>query len=101
MMDITINDVRGLEPPAIYSYEPTRDYSVYDIPKSSIKKYCGEIEGHTIFGCTIDGHIIYIRNDLPKKVYDVILRHEKAHVNGWVHRNVKLDQLLRTLQKGK
>jgi hypothetical protein len=100
MMDITIDDVRRLEPPAIYSYEPTREYFVHNIPSSSIEKYCGAIKEHIILGCTVEGHIIYIRNDLPEQVYDVILRHEKAHVNGWVHPNPRLEQLLRKL-KGK
>ena len=98
-MDITVDDVRGLEPPAIYSHEPTREYFVYNIPSSSIEKYCGTIKGYIIFGCTVDGHIIYIRNDLSDEVYDVILRHEKAHVNGWVHPNPRLEQLLRKLQE--
>lgn len=98
-MDITINDVRGLEPPAIYSHEPSVEYIVHNIPEGLIKKYCGAIKGHIILGCTVDGHIIYIRNDLSDEVYDVILRHEKAHVNGWVHPNPRLEQLLRKLQE--
>jgi hypothetical protein len=100
MMDITINDVRSLEPPAIYDYEPTKDYVVHNVNSRRFKQYCGtDPEGFLTLGCTINGHIIYIRNDLPKEVYDVILRHEKAHVNGWVHRNVKLDEQLRNLRK--
>ncbi len=99
MLDISYNDVRGLEPPAIYSYEPTKEYSIHNTSSSGIDKHCEHIKGMTVLGCTVDGHIIYIRNDLPKKVYDVILRHEKAHVNGWVHANPRLEQLIRKLQK--
>lgn len=98
-MDITIDSVKELEPPAIYSYEPSVEYSIHNIPKGLIKKYCGTIKGHIVLGCTVNGYIIYIRNDLPKNVYDVILRHEKAHVNGWVHPNPRLEQLLRKLQE--
>jgi hypothetical protein len=100
MLDLSIQDVKGLEPPTIYNYEPTKDYIVYNVSPRRFEQYCGtDPEGLLTLGCTIDGYIIYIRNDLPKQVYDVVLRHEKAHVNGWVHRDVKLDEQLRKLKE--
>lgn len=82
---ITLDMVQQLEPPAIYNYEPrTYELREFHEPDMMMKVFCKR-EGKIVLGCTIS-HIIYIRDDLSPEVYDVILRHEKAHINGWKHK---------------
>lgn len=39
-----------------------------------------------LMGCTNGPELrVVIRSDLEGAVYDVVLRHELAHLNGWVH----------------
>lgn len=79
--------VMALVPPKAYDYEPKVSYEIREFHEGQeplmMKVFCKR-EGKIVLGCEVN-HIIFIRDDLNKEVYDVILRHEKAHVNGWKH----------------
>ena len=81
--------VIALVPPKVYDYEPKVSYEIRKFDKDykplMMEVFCKEPKGKIVLGCAVN-HIIFIRDDLTKEVYDVILRHEKAHVNGWEHK---------------
>lgn len=80
--------VMNLLPPKIYDYEPRVPYEIREFNKDHkpllMTVFCREKPNTIILGCEVN-NIIFIRDDLNKEVYDIILRHEKAHVNGWKH----------------
>lgn len=88
-MIVTLAMVMHLLPPPKYNYEPKVPYTITEFHEGNepliFKVLCQVQKGHTALGCTIKNKI-YIRDDLTGKVYDIILAHEKAHVNGWKHK---------------
>lgn len=86
---ITLAMVLMLIPPKIYDYEPKVHYDIRQFHEHRepilLEVFC-KAPGRILLGCAIGNHIIYIRDDLHDQVYDIILRHEKAHLNGWRHK---------------
>jgi hypothetical protein len=87
--------MRGIEmPPAQYDHEPTVPYRVHYVSQAFANELCGanlrEARRYKpdarIAGCTDTlTNDIYISRDFSPETRVYILRHEKAHVNGWVH----------------
>lgn len=79
-------------PPARYDHEPTKYYHVTHVPQNRINKLCGaelaaariKYPQASVVGCSAHG-FIWIVNGLSEKHEAEVLRHEKAHVNGWRH----------------
>lgn len=78
-------------PPAIYDHEPTVPYKIYDVPMWFLQEVACPGKLAMRAGCafsTGDGfYHIYIRDDVTAEERACVLRHEKAHLNGWKHRN--------------
>jgi hypothetical protein len=76
-------------PPAEYDYEPTSKYQVFQFPAEWIVEICGAPGRPTLGGCTAEVSPgtwwIRIRDNLSPTELACVLRHEKGHVNGWVH----------------
>lgn len=77
-------------PPPEWDHEPTKPYQVTKFPKDWIPSLCGEdwYPAALYGGCVeeVGGeHWITVRDDLLPMEMDCLLRHEKAHVNGWEH----------------
>jgi hypothetical protein len=81
-------------PPPEFIYEPTDSYKVVEWPDELLQAVCTNgglpTRPFTIFrGCaTKIGEaewFIYINRDLDEDQKACVLRHEKAHVNGWKH----------------
>lgn len=77
-------------PPVGYDYEPTQSYTVTELPADMMRVACrsGQFAQNRIpYGCTYRSTSqIFILESLRGSDYDIILRHEKAHLNGWDHR---------------
>lgn len=78
-------------PPAKYDYPPQQPYKVYVLPIEQVQKKC-HITDKRLLGCVpIETLLlkpvaeVYIRNDLDKELFEVVLDHELAHINGWRH----------------
>ncbi len=71
-------------PPKKYDYEPRTSYNVIILPEKQANELCRQ----KVWGCALIGKknsVIIIRNTLKGKFLDIVLRHEKAHINGWRH----------------
>ena len=86
---LAADPLRSLLPPARYDHEPTRPYHVREVSQARIDALCrGEVEaaGRSGLGCTLPGiGAIYLLDGMPRETRAVVLRHEKAHINGWRH----------------
>lgn len=86
---ITVALVANLAPPARYDHEPRAAYHVSYMPQEKLQRICaGEVhtQGDMVLGCSMpDVGLIFMAKGLKADVADVILRHEKAHLNGWPH----------------
>ena len=86
---VLVAGLQSLLPPARYDHEPTRHYFVREVSQARIDALCrGEVEaaGRSALGCAVPGiGAIYILEGLSPETRAVILRHEKAHINGWRH----------------
>lgn len=84
-----------LMPPEQYDHAPTRPYAVHLISPAAIEQRCHCLDlmvrrlSHPdarALGCTDLGTMtIWIDNTLPPDLRAKVLRHERAHVNGWRH----------------
>lgn len=82
-------------PPAQYDHEPTRPYALHYVSPARIEARCDGLElmvarltdpNARALGCTDLGTFdIWIDDSLSPALTDKVLRHEKAHVNGWRH----------------
>lgn len=76
-----------LEPPAAYDHEPSQPYTVavIDDHMELVKRCRMGFHAHLI-GCALPRtDEIYIIGGLSAEDFDAVLRHEKAHLNGWRH----------------
>ncbi len=81
--------VANLAPPPRYDYEPRVAYHITYLSQGKLQKICrGEVQrkGDTVLGCSLsDLGLIYVADGLSPDVRKMIVRHEKAHINGWPH----------------
>lgn len=69
-------------PPAIYDHEPKEKYRVARLPAKEVKRACGGIGK----ACSIPKRrLIVVEKGLHGAVLEMIMRHEKGHLNGWAH----------------
>lgn len=77
------------EPPKEFDYEPTVPYVVEYLPQEELREACWLPHDVWVWGCVPATYYIkvLILEDLKKHPaeHDIILRHEKAHINGWRH----------------
>lgn len=84
-----------LMPPAQYDHRPTVPYSVHYATPAVIAKECRGLDlmvaqltnpKARALGCTDLGTMeIWIDNSLSPSLRAKVMRHERAHVNGWRH----------------
>ncbi len=88
---ITLAMVVNLAPPPRYDFEPRVPYHISYVPQAKLQKICSrEVtrSGDSVLGCALSElGFIYVAQGLSPDVRDVIVRHEKAHLNGWPHRH--------------
>jgi hypothetical protein len=87
---ITSAVLLALLPPLAFDHAPTQSYRVETAPARIVKAVCHSHQvGKLVIACSFEARgrwVIYLRDDLTPRQYEVVLRHEKAHVNGWEHR---------------
>lgn len=80
-------------PPIEFIREPTAIYEIVELTNDQIRNL-GDLVGvppvYTVCGLTIPygdtgRYFIYVNTDLPVWAVEIVLIHEKAHVNGWDH----------------
>lgn len=66
-------------PPVKYDYEPTIPYEIVELPKKQVVELCGS------WGCVLgrETKVIIVVDDLPYFHKNIVIKHEKAHLNGW------------------
>ena len=70
------------EPPAEFDHEPTVKYSVIRTTAKKVVQYCRGIKN----ACAIPRRrVVVIDEAIKGDERDEIMRHEKAHINGWKH----------------
>lgn len=84
-----------LMPPAQYDPEPTRPYTVHYAAPAVIEEQCRGLDlmaarltnpNARALGCTdLKTMDVWVDDSLPPDLTEKVLRHEKAHVNGWRH----------------
>lgn len=78
-----------LSPPAMYSFEPLQPYGVQYLAPDELQVRCNPARQYidsTIYGCSNTTiRMVYVDNTLGGEALALILRHEKAHLNGWRH----------------
>lgn len=88
---ITLAMVVSLVPPPRYDYEPRIPYHITYLSQPKLQKVCArEVRRSSdlVLGCSLpDFGLIYVAKGLTPDVRAVIVRHEKAHLNGWPHRH--------------
>lgn len=78
-----------LMPPKFYDHYPTQSFRVETLPAKWEEMLCsiGNPKGEVYLACVVGKNpIIYIRDDLTPDARAKVLRHEYAHLNGWVHK---------------
>ena len=74
-----------LVPPARFDYEPRAPYKVLNIDVAMLNTICPSPFGQ-VWGCTSTRrHVIWLRSGMNAGMRAAVLRHEKAHLNGWRH----------------
>jgi hypothetical protein len=69
-------------PPSEYDYEPHEFYTIASVSSELDKTVCRS----NYWGCAIPRRrLVVINKALVGEWRDIILRHEKAHLNGWIH----------------
>lgn len=71
-------------PPEEYDYEPVIPYHIVSLPSKQVNELCKD----EVWGCVILGKnykVIIVRDSLEGEFLNIVLRHEKAHINGWRH----------------
>lgn len=86
-MKLTLLAAMALLPPLEYDFEPTQAYKVWRVDRPTVELICGPpTQYYIIWACAAPRiNEIYIVDDLEPVVEAMVLRHEKAHLNGWVH----------------
>ena len=80
--------IETYSPPEKYNYEPTVPYKVIALPSAELQKACWMGSGGMswTWACVFHGsNTIYIDEVLEGEPREIILAHEKAHINGWRH----------------
>lgn len=81
--------VASLAPPPRYDHEPRVAYHISYVSQPKLQRICrGEVQrkGDLVLGCSLSElGLIYIADGLSPDVRRLIVRHEKAHINGWPH----------------
>lgn len=73
-------------PPPEYDYEPTRPYEVQLVKDHRLLCLLCRYHHPRLAGCGLkDRGMIYIIDGLDADMFQAVLRHEKAHINGWLH----------------
>lgn len=76
-------------PPPEYDHEPTVPYTDIKMPLQRLNAVCKGlgVQYALVYGCALpqERQCIIITPDVPEKFRALIVRHEKAHCNGWVH----------------
>jgi hypothetical protein len=90
-----ICQISNMLPPAEYDHDPPADVvvKVYHMPLDMLLFMCtspiNPVPIETLNGCASkesdDFWVVRIRDDLSPEEEACILRHERAHVNGWTH----------------
>lgn len=75
-------------PPARYDHapdcEPTIErVSAADMQMASALAHIDD--GDLLLGATFAGCVVWVRDDLTDAAEARVLRHERGHLNGWVH----------------
>lgn len=87
---VTVALVANLAPPARYDYEPRSAYHVSYLKQDKLQRICSSEAtgaGDMVLGCSLpELGLVYVAKGMRPEVADIILRHEKAHINGWKHR---------------
>lgn len=84
---ITLAMVMSLAPPVQYDYEPVVPYHISYTSQQRVEELCPSPGAFNLsLGCTLPRlGLIYVAKGLNPRVRDFIVRHEKAHINGWKH----------------
>ena len=81
-------------PPVLFDHEPIQDYRVLTSDQATINRMCANHFAAArrsdpdarVVGCSrIGGDVIWIVKGLSADTRGKVLRHEKAHLNGWYH----------------
>ena len=95
---VTVALVASLAPPPRYDHEPRVPYHVSYVAQAKLQKICvGQATGadDMVLGCSLpELGLVYVAQGMRPEVADIILRHEKAHINGWKHRGSPFDPRL-------
>lgn len=95
---VTVALVASLAPPTRYDHEPRVPYHVSYMAQAKLQKICvGQATGANdmVLGCSLpELGLVYVAKGMRPEVADIILRHEKAHINGWKHRGSPFDRRL-------
>lgn len=85
--DLTVAMALAVMPPAAYDYPPQQPYLVRTVAEQKIESICGKhpTNGFVAACAWPELGIIFITEGLDPKVQELILRHERAHLNGWKH----------------
>jgi hypothetical protein len=74
--------VAGWQPPPAYDHEPTEPYEVVEVPCQVMHAVCNG----PYIGCTKPAmRVIVVDGRLNGTYREKVVRHEKAHLNGWRH----------------
>lgn len=76
------------QPPMRYWHEPTQPYTMQFVDDDTLQRTCGNNSAFAlrVLGCAmVETGEIYILDDLPPLVKRCVIKHEKAHLNGWSH----------------
>jgi hypothetical protein len=86
MFELTLAAAMLLAPPPEYDHPPVDDHYLWIMDQSDIDALCGVEPGKLTFGCanTLTNEV-FITDQIGGEVFDVVLRHEHAHLNGWRH----------------
>lgn len=73
-----------LLPPARYDHLPREEFKLVRIGGRLFDAGCRNYETNKreVLGCDF-GRVVFIRTDLTPVVYQLVLRHEFGHLNGW------------------
>lgn len=86
-MSLTQAATAHLTPPARYDHEPDRPYTVHIVSNPKVlRALCFHRQRAHLLGCAaLKSGRIFIREGLSRNDHALVLRHEKAHLNGWFH----------------
>lgn len=74
--------VQNYLPPHWFDHEPVKAYAIMYAPRHEMRLLCG----FDTWGCVYPSkRLIVVCEALRGELLDIILRHEKAHLNGWRH----------------